>query len=173
MTIFTESITDTVVLTPSVVNTSTIDKRTVASVAEGDSYMLNRLDASAWTSATAAKKLTALIDATLRIEQLNYRGTKAVATQQFQMPRDDDTVIPVEYKYACIELAYSLLDGVDAQIEYENMSMASHTYGNVKTVYDTTFPPEHIAAGIPSVLAWRFLKPFLRDWTTIDLRRVN
>jgi hypothetical protein len=142
-------------------------------VDEAQSYFDGRLNADAWDDASSANKEKSLIHATRLIERLNFKGEKTVDTQDLQFPRDNDTSIPDDIKYACSEIALALLDGIDPELEFDNLKMVSQGYANTRSTYNPDLPVEHIAAGIPSVMAWRFLKPYLRDMRTVNLSRVN
>ncbi len=150
-----------------------ITDKSYATVAEGETYFTERLNSDAWDDATEANKAKSLITATRLIDRLNFKGAKTDSEQTLQFPRDDDSSVPNDIKYACLEVALALLDGVDPEIEFENLSMVSQNYANVRSTYDRSIPNEHIVAGIPSVSAWRYLKPYLRDASSIDLSRVS
>jgi hypothetical protein len=65
-----------------------------------------------------------------------------------------------------------LLDGVDPDIELENLGVQAQGFAGVRTVYNRDQQPiEHLIHGIPSALAWRILKPFLRDGRQMYLDR--
>jgi len=140
--------------------------------AEGDAYFDERLNVSAWTSASEEDKTKAAKEATRTIDQLNFRGKKAEQDQELQFPRYNDSSVPDAIKWACAEVALALLDGVDPDIEYANLRMVAQGYGNVRSTYDVDRVPQHILAGIPSIRAWRFLLPFLRDPHNIKLNRI-
>ena len=144
-----------------------------ATEAEGDTYMGERLNTAAWDAAASADKDKALQWATKLMDRLNFLGEKTDENQVLQFPRDADTVVPDDIKNACIESANSLLDGVDPELEFENLSMISQGYSNVRSTYDRSRPAEHILAGIPSIIAWRFLKQYIRDIHTVDLDRAS
>jgi hypothetical protein len=144
-----------------------------ATEAEAVLYFSGRLNADAWDDADSYERDKALINATRIIDRLNFKGAKTVATQVLQFPRDNDTVVPDDIKSACSEIALALLDGVDPELEFENLNMVSQGYANVRSTYDRNLPSEHIAAGIPSVSAWRYLKPYLRDVNAVDVSRVS
>ena len=144
-----------------------------ATEAEAILYFSGRLNADAWDDADSYERDKALINATRIIDRLNFKGTKTVDAQVLQFPRDNDTVVPDDIKSACSEIALALLDGVDPELEYDNLSMVSQGYANVRSTYDRSMPSEHVAAGIPSVNAWRYLKPYLRDVSAIDVSRVS
>jgi hypothetical protein len=141
------------------------------SVWEGNDYFKNRLNSDAWDDATNPQKRAALVEATQLIDRLNFRGSKAVATQTLQFPRGEDTEEPDAIKYATYELALQLLDGVNVDYEHLNLQISEDRYAMVRTVRDTEWGPEYIQAGIPSVRAWHLLKPFLRDGRRIRLSK--
>ncbi len=84
--------------------------------------------------------------------------------------RPDD--VPQDVQDACCEIAFALLDGIDPDLEYENLRMVSQGIGNIRSTYNPEAIPEHILAGVPSAAAWRYLKPYLRDVRDIRVSRV-
>ena len=136
-------------------------------------YFANRLNTDAWDDAEDEDCEKALLMATDAIDRLNFLGEKASSVQENQFPRLGDTTVPVDIQEACAEIAMRLLDGVDPELEFENLAMVSQGYANVRSTYDRTNPPEHIVAGIPSVTAWRKIKPYIRDPRGLGLNRVN
>ena len=167
------------------------------SISEANAYFLTRLHSDAWENASANNQTKALYTATRIIDRLNYKGYKhavfliledatdynpvsqetrraAEASQELEFPRDGDTLVPEDIKIACFEIAYALLDGVDPDLELENLGVTNQGYGGVKTAYNRDQQPiEHILHGIPSAMAWRILKPFLRDGRAVTTVRVN
>ena len=141
--------------------------------AEGETYFGERLNADAWDDASSSDRVKATKQATKAIDRLNFRGEKTSSTQANQFPRGDDTAVPQDIKDACAECALAFLDGLDPEIEYENLSMVSQGYANVRSSYDRSGVPIHVVAGIPSSVAWRFLVPYLRDIFEADLRRIS
>jgi len=141
--------------------------------AEGTTYFTLRLNSAPWDGATDGDKDKSLTQATMIIDQLNFRGEKTDEAQVLQFPRYDDSVIPQDIQNACAEIALALLDGVDPELEFENLTMVSQGYGPVKSTYNRSALPEHKIAGVPSMMAWRYLKPYLRDHRTVDLSRVS
>jgi hypothetical protein len=96
----------------------------------------------------------------------------ASLSQPLEFPRGSDTVVPDTILCACFELAHSLLDGKDPEIELENLGVISQGYANVRTTYSRAHVPiEHLINYVPNALAWRWLKPFLRDEDAIILVR--
>jgi hypothetical protein len=145
----------------------------------GDAYFATRLHDEAWDGATEDQRNRALAEASRRIDRLNFRGAKTSESQALEWPRVDpkeefdDDEIPESILIATYEVAYALLDGVDPDQEYENLASSSEGYSSVRTTYNRTTVPEHYAAGIPSRLAWQFLKPLLGNVTGVRLRRVS
>ena len=84
-------------------------------------------------------------------------------------PHLDEAVRLAEY-----EIAHALLDGKDPELELENLAVSAMGYGAVKTSYERSqLPIEHIINLVPSSVAWRLLKPFLRDSDAIKLSRLS
>lgn len=125
-----------------------------------------------YTAASSATRLRALNEATRLINNLNFRGAKESSDQENEFPRED-VGTPSVIKYACCEIAFELLNGVNPQFEFDNLAMDSQTYGDVRISYDRKNIPEYILAGIPSMKAWMYLKPYLQDARTIILERVS
>ncbi len=98
----------------------------------------------------------------------------AEASQEMEFPRGEDTVVPEAIRRACYEIAYSLLDGKDPELELENLGIESQGYSSVRTTFSRTHVPvEHIVNGVPSATAWRLLAPFLRDADAMRVSRVS
>ena len=163
-------------------------------ITEANDYFNNRLHEEAWSSTPAADRPKALWAATLIVDALNFKGAKnavytllqsnpsasdtdiraAEAGQPLEFPRGADTEVPEAIRMACYEIAHSLLDGKDPELELENLGIVSQGFGSVRTTYNRTqVPIEHIINGIPSSAAWRLLKPFLRDDEAIKVSRVS
>jgi hypothetical protein len=141
--------------------------------AEATAYFVNILNTEAWDDASSPDREAALNMATVAMDRLNYRGEKNDPDQDNQFPRGEDTVVPDDIKEACADIALRLLDGVDPEIEFENLSMVSQGYSNVRSTYDRSVPPEHQVAGILSIVAWRKMKPYLRDHLTMNFHRTS
>ncbi len=167
------------------------------SLVKANAYFLTRLHAEAWEDSSSLNQTKALYTATRIIDRLNYKGYKntvylvleaaddyedvsqddrrvAEAAQELEFPRDADTVVPTDIETACFEIALALLDGVDPDVELENLGTAGQGYGGVKISYNRDQQPiEHLLHGVPSAMAWRILKPFLRDGRAVITARVN
>lgn len=161
---------------------------------EAGDYFANRLHEHAWSEAIVADRPKALLGATFLIDQLNFKGYKAPvysllkdnpdasdeeireaeASQPLEFPRGADTEVPQAIRYACYEIAHALLDGKIPELELEHLNVVSQGISSVRTTYDRNdISVEHILNFIPSTLAWRWLKPFLRDEYAIRLSRVS
>lgn len=143
------------------------------SVIDANTYFTTRLDTDSWDRSSSAIKLKALYAASRVIDRLNYIDEKTVSTQEHQFPRSGDTVVPDDILIACCEIAIKLLEGIDPDVEFENLQQLSQVYADVRTTYDRTQIPENILYGIPSPTAWRYLKPYVRDSQEVDLSRGN
>jgi hypothetical protein len=163
-------------------------------VIEADSYFGGRLHENAWSDADPADRPKALWAATQIIDTLNFKGHKhpvyvllqqnpratsdqiraAEVLQVLEFPRDADTEVPEVIRQACYEIAHSLLDGKDPELELEALGISSQSYSSVKTTYSREqVPIEHIVNGVPNAMAWRLLRPFLRDSDEIKLSRIS
>jgi hypothetical protein len=166
---------------------------------EANTYFANRLHSTAWTTAAAADKPKALLQACQIIDNLNYRGVKnslyvimydsdgelldtptqaaidaANASQELEFPRGRDTVVPEPIKMAQWDIAYALLDGFDPDAALDAMRVLSQSYSSVRTTYaDGDASNEYLLYGIPTGTAWRWLKPYLCDGRIIRLRRAD
>lgn len=161
-------------------------------------YFTERLHSGLWDTVGLDDREKALKTATRRIDRLAYVGEKNAAavqrlnadipknpteseiilinqageTQELEFPRGTDTVVPTEIENANYELAFAFLDGRDADEELEDLATISQGYSSVRRTRDRSFVHEHLNAGIPSSLAWQFLKPYLRDDATFRINRV-
>lgn len=140
---------------------------------EAQVYFDGRLGTDAWDDSTDTEKDKSLIMSTRVIDRLNFLGCKTDDAQPLQFPRDADTVVPPDVQNATAEIALALLDGVSPEIEFENLFMTSQGYGGIRSSYDRTVKAPHLLAGVPSITAWRFLKPYLRDSNNIELFRTG
>ncbi len=140
---------------------------------DAQTYFDGRLNTGPWDDATSGDRDKALSMGTQLIDRLNFLGEKTDDSQDLQFPRDADTTIPKDIQYACCECALALLDGIDPEQEFANLSMVSQGYSSVRSTYDRSRPAEHTLAGIPSALAWRYLKPYIRDVYSVGLDRAS
>lgn len=165
-----------------------------ATIVEAQEYFDERLHETAWSAASTTDRTKALLAATRIIDSLGYKGYKnsvylvleededadeetiaaAELDQENEFPRGADTAVPEQILWACYEIAYALLDGVDPDLELENLSIQDHGVGSVRSSFSRRQSPlEHIVNGVPSATAWKYLKPFLRDGDHIRISRVS
>jgi len=140
--------------------------------AEAQPYFDERLNSEAWDDATEADQNKALTMATRQIDQLNYAGDMTEDDQDNQFPRGGDTVVPNDILIACCEIAIAFLDLADSQDDYDDLFVSQDTYGNVKSSYTSGVAPLNVAAGIPSIIAWRLLTPYFRGADSIIMSKV-
>lgn len=142
-------------------------------IVEAQAYFDGRLGTECWDDASPTDQEKSLLQSTRIIDRLNFVGCKSSDTQSRQFPRNGDTLIPTDIQYATAEVALALLDGVNPELEFENINMTSQGYGGVRSSFDRSVKPPHILAGVPSFTAWTFLKPYLRDTLSLDIYRTS
>ena len=163
-------------------------------VPDGDTYFSTRLHEHAWSSASGTDKSKALVEATRAINALGFRGVKhsvyalleadplateeeiraAEESQPDQFPRDESTTVPEAVEFAAYEISHALLDGRDTEAELENLGVTSHGIQSVRVSYDrASVQTEHIANGIPSWQAWRFLLPYIDMTGAVKVKRAD
>jgi hypothetical protein len=143
------------------------------SLSRANIYFDDRLNSEVWENSIAASRHKSLIMATRIIDRLNFEGQKFDEEQPLQFPRGNETTVPLDIEYAAYEIAIILLDGFDLEQELNNANVTSDAFSGVRTTYSDSSYREHIIAGIPSVIAWNYLKPYLRDPRQVNLSRVN
>lgn len=151
-----------------------------STVTEANTYFATRLHKLAWDEASTTNKTIALAEATERIDRLRFSGWKVDDSQDNEFPRytDWDTgvtgteTVPDDIKKATAELALSLLDDIDPDQEGENLNISSTAYSSVRISRNANDTPAHVAAGIPSLSAWRYLLPWLSPDRRIEINRV-
>lgn len=161
---------------------------------EAENYFAGRLHETAWTGAAVADRPKALRAATRIIDALNFKGNKHTvhelleanedamldeirvqeAAQALEFPRGADTEVPEAIRRASYEIAHSLLDGKDPELELENLAIVSSGLSSVRTTYNRSqAPTQHLINLVPNAFAWNLLRPFLRDDDAIKLMRVS
>jgi hypothetical protein len=136
-----------------------------------DTYFTARLYVQDWTDAPSTTKTKALTEASQRIDRLRFRGEKVSDTQDLEFPRyydvdegpDGTEVIPDDIKIACYER--------NPENEIEGLAVLRRSFSNVSTTYRNDAVLEHLASGIPSILAWQYLKPYLAYCKSINVYR--
>jgi hypothetical protein len=142
------------------------------SVYDADIYFDEKLENDLWTTSEKTKR-TALLEATRLIERLPFKGTKTDSGQSLEFPRGGDTAVPDEIVWASFEIAYQLLDGITADALLRSAKVTQNQYANVSTHYDPRYTPEHVSVGIPSAMAWTWLKPYIRDTRDLTFKRMS
>ena len=129
--------------------TGKADANAYANVADGDAYHAGHLYASAWTAATADNKAVALVMASRLIDaEYQFGGTRSVATQSLQWPREDcpdpdagdmvaETMVPKAVVEAACELARELLIA-DRTAAPAGEGLKYYNNAGVQTGYDKT-----------------------------------
>lgn len=137
-----------------------------------DRYFDNRLRSEPWKRSTIDEKDAALAEATRLIDRFNFVNDKASNEQGLQFPRTGDTEVPLPIELACYEVAIKLVDGFDPDTEADVLATSDQRFSVVRTTYNRDYIPDHLRAGIPSIVAWEHIKPYLRDPLTISYSRV-
>lgn len=160
-----------------------------------------RFVTDAWDNASPTQQQKALVEASNRIDRLNFTGLRTAdansiaagldpdnpgvtisnvllpsnpsSGQLREFPRNGETVVPQDILAACCEIAYALLDGVDAELEMLNLSTVQHGFAALQETYDPRIVNLAFKHGIPSMTAWNFLLPYLQDPWEIATRRVS
>jgi hypothetical protein len=151
----------------------------LATVVEGDQHFADRVQTYAWDEATQEQQERALAEATEALNKLRWRGCKTSSTQANEWPRDDipnmtDGTTPDDIKRACIEIAYSLLNGDFRDERYEDNFVRRESIGGQgATTYNSQSHQPYLAAGIPSMIGWVYLQKYLARTRDIRLIRVS
>ena len=144
--------------------TGKADANAYANVADGDAYHAGHLYASAWTGATADQKAVALVMASRLIDaEYQFGGTRSVATQSLQWPREDcpdpdagdmvaETMVPKAVVEAACELARELII-VDRTAAPAGEGLKYYNNAGVQTGYDKTDKRPIIPAVVQALLA--------------------
>ena len=75
--------------------------------------------------------------------------------------------------HALYEIAIKIIDGDDIDLAVETSGVTSVGIANVRVSASSNVSQAHLAAGVISTKAWRFLQPYLRVDRTIQLSRVS
>lgn len=142
---------------------------TYATVMEAEEYFLYKINVKKWDRASQEKKFASLVEASRLMSNLQYKGAKADSNQELEFPRNDQTEIPENIKFACCECALALLNGFNLEIEAANMGASSHQFSSARSTYDSGRTPDWIVAGIPSYTAWQYMLPYLAPKRSITL----
>jgi hypothetical protein len=158
---------------------------TYVTVEESLEYFKYSLKFSTWDASSDDDKLRAIVDATRRIDRLNFHGIPTAdwlnkkqgplaqpISQPLEFPRNGSEITPQDIKDACCEIAFSLLDGVDPEQDLRGVSITSHGLSSARIAIDTAESRMAIRHGIPSETAWLLLVPFLLDASEFKISRV-
>jgi hypothetical protein len=99
----------------------------------------------------------------------------ADASQPLQFPRGADTTVPADIEYATYEEALALLTAGGPNAAYYELArhgIQSEAFTGVSVTYAHTTAPAHLANGILSAAAWRYLVRYLRDKRGVRISRV-
>jgi len=175
---------------------------TYVTIDESQDYFDWRLDSTTWDEASNGSRGKAIVTATRAIDRLNFAGLRTSDVtrllnqvdadgvllgplqldpssdqpspgQPLEFPRNGDTEIPQDIKAACCELALVLLDGIDPEQEMRSLAMLSQRFSSASSSYDPDAARMAQRHGIPSLVAWNLLYPYLADPNEIRLKRVN
>lgn len=149
-----------------------VDLDPYLTVEDAQIFFNGRLNTYPWDNATDPEKLKALKMATGRIDRLQYIGVRLDPEQELEFPRDYQTQVPQAIEEACCLIALSLLDGVDVEIEDQNLSAVTQAFSTARTTYNPAVRRDYIRNGIPNVEAWQLLLPYLEDPLVVDLSKV-
>lgn len=140
------------------------------SVADADAYFEKKYNSQLWVGSNSTAKSKALSEASLLLDNFNYVGTKTQDSQEHEFPRDSDTEIPEKMQWACAEIAYSIIDGFNVDESIAQLSITSQGFSAARVTYTRDNVPEHLRYGIPSVLAWGYMRPYLQP---VDMIKIN
>ena len=144
--------------------TGKADANAYANVADGDAYHAGHLYASAWTAASADQKAVALVMASRLLDaEYQFGGTRSVAGQALQWPREDcpdpdaddmvaETIVPKAVVEAACELARELII-VDRTAAPAGEGLKYYNNAGVQTGYDKTDTRPIIPAVVQALLA--------------------
>lgn len=151
-------------------------------LAEADTYIEGRLNASTWTSATTDNKNRSLVEATRDLSALSYKGDRVNATQALSWPRENapdpdhpgidsvggstlgdfaSNIIPQRVKDATCELAFQFIKAgtTDVAALDPTQGIISKTVDVLSTTYAEPHERARGLARYPRVMA--YIKPLL------------
>jgi len=159
------------------------------SVAAAATILESELNTSPWDSSDVPLREKALLMATRVVESLAFAGSKVDSTQVLQFPRQlklpvnswqgvtgsvpGPTTIPSQIERAVALMAVAFLDGIDPDIEFDNLQMIHSKYNGIEMNFGRAEYTQYKVLGIPCYSAWKLLKPFLRDGRGLSLSRVS
>ena len=132
-------------------------------VEEADTYFSTRLRVDAWNQALAANRVKAIFMATEIVDRLVMEEYTSG-----EYPVD----YPIDLKDAVCEITLKLLDGFDIEQAQNDLRIQSEKAGGVVTTYNSE-RKEHIFRGVPSLIAWRLMRAYMDDPSTVRMDRVS
>jgi hypothetical protein len=140
---------------------------------DADLYFESRYESDLWNNVSEDDKTKLEVTARRLINNLNFAGDKHDSSQSDEFPRGDDTDVPQAIKDACCEIMYALLDGRNVEFEQELIGDTLAVTSNIRRNIDAGTVDVARVHGIPSIVAWNLLRPYLRDGSVITLSRVG
>lgn len=146
-----------------------------ATVAEGDTYLADRLDVAAWVDASAGAKAQALITAADILDRMSWTGYALSESQAMAFPRSGiyfdprigsnvvlDATVPTRISNANIELAYHLLN--NDGIQDDTGKVLNISVGPIKldTVISASLIPKNVKLTIKPLLVNQGSNPYWR-----------
>jgi len=148
---------------------------TYATLNDAEAYLSLGLgdEHDAWFEATEERKYQALESATRLMLRLPWKGLKATVGQRLWHPIAGEDEIPQDLVDACTLTASALLDQRRPEEEYMSVGRSGERYGPVSESRDTSLQAPHFVAGIPSLEAWRLIRPYIMSDGLVNIMRVD
>ena len=126
-----------------------------STLAFADAWMAEQLHNAEWTAASDSDKESALQIGTLYVDLREYQGTATTTTQALKFPRNGQTDVPVQIRYAAISLA----------LEYLRDDIAKRSTQTASKIKAGSFQIELTDTSVElySTVVDRLLKPFLKN----------
>jgi hypothetical protein len=137
-----------------------------------NTFFSERLKTDLWFDAIDSDKEKSLRMSAEVIDRLSFKGCKTLETQSLEFPRSNSLTIPIDIEKACYFCAYSFLDGYEPDQQDGRLGTTSEGFSLVRATFDRTRVQMHLEHGIPSIDAWRLLKPYLNQVQGTYLRKV-
>lgn len=84
-----------------------------SSVSNADDYFATQFNTDVWSNASIEDKEKALTQASRLLDLVRYKGAKTSPEQPHEFPRNGDATIHNRVLWACYELAFKILQGVN------------------------------------------------------------
>ena len=156
----------------------TLNVNSYATVETAAAYFEDRLDVSAWETASSVQKAQSLVTASLMLNEIRWVGKAAQPTQRLAFPREgayydtmledtitlESTTVPARIVEAALELAHHLLnnDGLlDSIASIDSLEVGSIKLNNIRTparfpnVVRRLFGPLEAASSSSNGTWWR------------------